>query len=264
MKRLPGPIALLLAALAFVAILPSQGLASIVDRGSFKVYRGDRVLGAETFEYLDAADSLVLRARQYLTLPSPEGDQPFEKGADLLLGKQDLVLRQYQSNRKFHGEETIRALVIADTHYVAYRERKDAGGEGDSRVLPPGHLFVMDSQMVTLFDLMCRSLPAGAFPDRPINLLALGPRDTMLEAHAASIGNETIRWGGKPVVARKLQIVADSQTTFTLWVGPQGQLLRLSEPRGGLRAERDAPAIKRRTPAPPPPPKTPPKPTPGG
>ena len=232
MKRLRGPIALLLATLAFVAILPSQGLASIVDRGSFKVYRGDRVLGAETFEYLDAADSLVLRARQYLTLPSPEGDQPFEKGADLLLGKQDLVLRQYQSNRKFHGEETIRALVIADTHYVAYRERKDAGGEGDSRVLPPGHLFVMDSQMVTLFDLMCRSLPNGAFPDRPINLLALGPRDTMLEA----------------------------QTTFTLWVGPQGQLLRLSEPRGGLRAERDAPPIKRRTPAPPPPPKTPPKP----
>src|SRR5437867_4300607 len=150
MKRLRGPIALLLAALAFVAILPAQGLASIVDRGSFKVYRGDRVLGAETFEYLDAADSLVLRARQYLTLPSPQGDEPFEKGADLLISRPDLALRQYQSNRKFHGEEIVRALVLSDTHYVAYRE-KNGSGEGDSRVLPPGHVFVMDAQLVTLF-----------------------------------------------------------------------------------------------------------------
>ena len=55
------------------------------------------------------------------------------------------------------------------------------------------------------------------------------------------------------MVARKLHIVADDETTFTLWIGPQGQLLRLSEPVGGLRAERDPPPVKRR-PAPPPPP----------
>ena len=262
MKRPSGLLAVLLAASALLAGPPSTARGSVVDKGSFKIYRGDRALGAETFEYVDTADSLVVRARQYLTLPSPRGDEPFEKGADILLSRRDLALHGYQSNRKFRGEVIVRALVLSDTHYVAYREQ-GKGGEGDSRVLPPGRLFVMDSQLVTLFDLLCRSLPGGSFPSRPVNLLALGPRDTMLEAHAASIGNETIRWGGKPVVARKLQLVADSQTTFTLWVGPLGQLLRLSEPKGGLRAERDAPAVKRRTVTPGPPPPTP-RPKPGG
>ena len=72
----------------------------------------------------------------------------------------------------------------------------------------------------------------------------------MLDARAVVMGSETIRWGGRPVVARKVKLIADSQTTFTLWVGPQGQLLRLSEPLGGLRAERDPPPVKRRPPTP--------------
>lgn len=248
--------AILAAAMALPTIRPTGVTADPMDKGSFTISRNGRVLGAETFQYDDGNDGLVVRARQYLTLPSSQGDEPFEKGLDLMVGRLDFALRRYQSNRNFRGVKTIRALELSDTHYVAYREQ-GKGGEGDSRVLPPGRLFVMDAQLVTLFDLLCRSLPGGSFPSRPINLLALGPRDTMLEAHAASIGNETIRWGGKPVVTRKLQLAADSQTTFTMWVGPLGQLLRLTEPKGGLRAERDAPPVKRRPPPPP-------KPKPGG
>jgi hypothetical protein len=175
-----------------------------------------------------------------------------------LIGRTDYSVRQYQSTRVFRGRTTVRAVVIADTHYVAYREA-DGSGEGDSRVLPPGRLFVMDSQIVALFDLLCRSLHDASFDSRPVNLLALGPRDTMLDARAVSLGSETIRWGKRAVVARKLQLVADDQTTFTFWVGSQGQLLRVIEPVGGLRAERDPPAVKRRTQS-----QAPPPPKPGG
>jgi len=237
----------LLAAIVCAAALaaPRPGSAEELDKGSFKLYRRDHALGAETFEYAQSRDSLIVRARQYLTIATKHGDEPFEKGVDLFVSRHDYALRVYQSKRTFQGQSLTRALVVADTHYVAYRETGE-GGDGDSRVLPPGRLFVMDAQMITLFDLICRSLQNTTFESRSLNLLALGPRDTMLDARAVVEGSETIRWGGRPVVARKLRLMADSQTTFTLWVGPQGQLLRLIEPAGGLRAERDVPPVKRR------------------
>jgi hypothetical protein len=253
---------LILATLVIASALilaPSAGKAGqVIDKGSFKLYRHDRALGAETFEISEGLDSLMVQGRQFLTLPTPRGDAPLEKGVDILVGRDDYGLRVYQSRRLFQGATTTRALVVSDTHYVAYREQGGTG-DGESRVLPPGHLFVMDSQVVTLFDLICRSLKQNGYVNRTINLLALGPRDTMLEARTVMLGNETIRWGSRPVVARKVQLVADSQTTFTMWVGAQGQLLRLSEPVGGLRAERDPPDIKPR-PAPP----KPREPSPGG
>jgi hypothetical protein len=241
--------ALIVLAAAAIAATPSPSPSDAVDQGSFKIYRHDRSLGAETFEFIDTHDSLIVRARQHLTLPTPQGDQPLERAADLHVSRIDFSLRDYQSTRSFLGTKIMRGLSLSDTHYVAYRE-DDRGGEGESRVLPPGRLYVMDSQLVTLFDLICRSFHAKSFESRAINLLALGPRDTLLEARVVVLPSETIRWGGRPVVARRLQVVADSQTTFTLWVGSRGQMLRLSEPAGGLRAEREPPAVKRRPAAP--------------
>ena len=237
----------LLAAFAILVAPPSATRADTIDHGSFKIYVNDHALGAETFELSEAQDSLVVRARQYLALPTTRGEEPLEKGVDLFVSRSDYALRQYQADRTFRGATTRRAVVVADTHYVAYREG-EIMGEGESGVLPPGRVYVMDSQVITLFDLICRGLHGKSFETRPFNLLALGPRDTMLEARAVSLGSETIRWGGRPLVARKYQIVADSQTTFTAWVGPLGQLVRLTEPVSGLRAERDPPPVKRRSP----------------
>ena len=239
------------------ALVATSGRGEVIDKGSFQLHLSDRLLGVETFEIEEAQDSLLVRARQFLTAPTSASGEPLEKGADILVGRNDYALRQYHSTRTFRGATTGRGLVIADTHYVAYREGEGLG-DGESRILPPGRLFVMDSQVIALFDLLCRSMNGTSFASRPVNLLALGPRDTMLDARAVVLGSETIRWGAKPVVARKLQLVADSQTTFTLWVGAQGQLLRLREPVSGLRVERDAPAVKR--PARPKPPEPPGKP----
>jgi hypothetical protein len=250
---------MVLAALVVAAALVAAGArGDLIDKGSFKLYRNDQLLGVETFDIQEAQDSLLVRARQHLTIPGSPNGEPLEKGADILVGRNDYALRQYHSTRTFRGATTGRGLVVADTHYVAYREGEGVG-QGESCVLPPGRLFVMDSQVITLFDLLCRSLNGTSFASRPVNLLALGPRDTMLDARAEVLRSETIRWGAKPVVARKLQLVADSQTTFTLWVGAQGQLLRMSEPVSGLRVERDAPDVRR-----PPRPKPKPPRTPGG
>lgn len=236
---------LILLVAAAIAATPGASRSDVVDRGSYKIYRNDRALGAETFEMIGGRDTLLVSTRQHLTIPTPEGDEPLERGADIVVDQMDFSLRYYNSVRTLRGATIKRGLVLSDTHYVAFRE--DAwGGEGDSRVLPPGRLYVMDAQLVALFDLIGRSFHAKSFQSRPLNLLALGPRDTLLEAQATVLPSETIRWGAKPVVARKVQIDADSQTTFILWVGPQGQLLRLKETWGGLRAERDPPDVKRR------------------
>lgn len=240
---------------AAVGILSSTAArAELVDQGSFKVYRHDQPLGAETFALTQGHDSLAVEARQYLTIPTADGDQPLERAADLLVNRYDFSVRSFTSTRTFAGRTIRRGVVLADTSFVAYRET-ERGGEGVSQVLPPGRIYIMDSQIITLFDLICRSFQDRAFKSRDINLLALGPRDTMLTAHAKALGNETIRWGEKPVVAHKLQLSPDSQTTFTLWIGPQGRLLRLIEPVGGLRAERVAPAVKGRAAPPSPQPK---------
>jgi hypothetical protein len=241
--------ALLLGLLA-LASPPAVSRAEIVDQGSFKLFEGSHALGAETFLIEGTLDSLVVRARQKLTVPTSQGEEPLEKDVDLLIYRPDFGMRQYQSNRVFRGRTVVRALILADTHYVAYREGEGMG-EGDSRALPPGRLFVMDSQVITLFDLICRSLYHQTFDSRPINLLALGPRDTMLDARVVALGTETIRWGSRPVVARKFHLVADSRTTFTAWVGAKGELLRLVEPVSGLRAVRDPPPIRKRTVPPP-------------
>jgi len=245
-------ILLLLA--AFGALVPAPGRGTTLDQGSFKIYRHDQPLGAETFVFAEGNDSLTVEARQFLTIPTADGEQPLERAADVLLSRTDFSLRGFSSSRTFQGQTTGRGPAFSDTHYVAFRQN-DRGGEAESRILPPGRIYVMDSQIITLFDIICRSFQDRAFKSRDINLLALGPSDTMLTAHATTLGTETIRWGEKPVVAHKLQLKVDSQTTFTFWIGPRGQLLRLIEPVGGLRAERATPAVKERTTSPEPPPK---------
>jgi len=112
------------------------------------------------------------------------------------------------------------------------------------------------SDSVYIYPYADYNLSGASLERRPIHLLALGPRDTMLDAVVVERGTETIRWGGKPVVAHKMDIVADSRTTFTAWTGTKGQLLRLTEPVSGLRVQREPPAVRRKAaPSPVPPPK---------
>ena len=82
--------------------------AATVDKGSFKIYRNDKALGAETFEISELQDSLVVQTRQYLTITTPEGKEPVERAAELYVNRLDFSLREYQSTRTFRGETTKR------------------------------------------------------------------------------------------------------------------------------------------------------------
>jgi hypothetical protein len=215
-----------------------------VDKGSFVVYSRGRVVGAESFSIEASGDSLNVFSQAHQTFRTESGEETVDKQMILVANRADFGLKMYQSNQKFRGREVVRGIVIGDTAFTLYREA-DGGGEGDRRVLPPGRLFVLDSQLFSLFDLICLSLKSRTFETWPISLVTLGERDSVLEATVTHLGSETVRWAAKPVKARKLRF-SDGETTFLLWADPAGRMLRLVHEPTELRVERDAPPVKKR------------------
>jgi hypothetical protein len=231
-------------ALALAQPLPAVAELDSVDSGSFVVYQRDRAIGAEIFSLEGRGDSLNVFARSWQKVDVGRGAEEMEKQMALVVDRQDYGLRLYQSNFRYRGKELIRGVVMGDTAFSVYREM-DGHGEGDRLLAPPGRMYVLDAQLFTLFDLICISLHGQTFERRPISMLTLGARDTVVEATAISLGTEAIRWGSRPVQARKLSI-SDGTTTFVVWAGPAGKMLRLEHPETGMRVVRDAPNVKRR------------------
>jgi hypothetical protein len=97
-----------------------------------------------------------------------------------------------------------------------------------------------------LFDVMCRDLHTETFKQRPVWVIVLrDEQDEVARVTATDMGNETIRWAARPVVAHRLKF-ADSYSTFHAWIGPQGYMLRLEQEGSGLRVEREpSPPVKR-------------------
>jgi hypothetical protein len=104
---------------------------------------------------------------------------------------------------------------------------------------------VLDGQVFVLFDVICRDLARKQFTSRPISVVMLrDEQDQVTQITATDMGDETIRWAARPVVARRLKF-ADSYSTFNAWVGPRGFMLRLEQDGSGLRVERDpSPPVK--------------------
>ena len=71
----------------------------------------------------------------------------------------------------------------------------------------------------------------------------LAAEDTTVDAMVTDMGKEMIRWGAKPVQARKLRI-GDTTSEFFAMVGPQGYMLQLLQPSTGLRVVRKAQDVK--------------------
>ena len=242
-NRLVHTAALGLALLASTAVAAPPHNEEI-DKGSFVVYSKGRVVGAESFSIEARGDSLNVSSRAYQTFHTDRGEESVDKKMVLLAARSDYGLRMYQSNQTFRGDVLVRGIVMGDTAFTLYREI-NGGGEGDRRVLPPGRLFVLDSQLFSLFDLICLSLKERTFDTWPISLVTLGERDSVLEATATHLGYETLRWSAKPVKARKLMI-SDGGTTFLVWADPAGRMLKLVHEPTDLRVERSSQPVKRR------------------
>lgn len=242
-----APLALLFLLIASVPAI-AQPPAESIDQGNFIVYLKDRAIGAETFGIEAHIDSITAAARSYRKKKTEAGEEMIEKQMVLTVGRADFALRFYQSNETFHGTTMITGVVAGeeDTALTIYREQKEGAGVADRLVAPPGRVFVLDSGIYSLFDLICLNLHGKVFASRPISLLTLSAvRDTIVEAEVTDLGTETIRWGARPVQARKLQL-KDGATVFQVWVGPTGKMLRLTHEPTGLRVERDPPAVKKR------------------
>jgi hypothetical protein len=119
-------------------------------------------------------------------------------------------------------------------------------GEANTFLLPPGKVFLLDPYVFVNFDIVCLNLKGRVFRTRPITMIVLTPdRDTVITATATDLGQEAIRWAGRPMQARHLTL-GDSLVVYDLWMGPDGKLVRLEHRPTQLKVERVAPPLKPR------------------
>lgn len=233
----------LLLGLSLALAAPPAHAIDVLDAGVFEVYQGDHALGVENFAFERHSDSMYVHCQVLQKIPKPGGGEArLDKSVRLLTNGFDGGLVLYDSVQYLDGVKLVRAIVPRDTFMTVYREGSD-GGEGDTIVRPPGRIFIIDPQVFTLFDVICRELGTRQFDQRRIQLFVLASRDTSVEATVTDMGHETIRWGAKPVQARKLKI-ADETSEFYALVGPQGYMLQLLQPATGLRVIRKGPKVK--------------------
>jgi hypothetical protein len=238
MKRL----AFLVLGLCLSGPIPAAHAVDILDSGTFEVYQGDRALGTETFAFERHSDSLFIHCQVRQEIPSPNGTLSLEKSMRLLTKEFDGALVLYESIQTVNEQRLVRAIVPTDTAMTVYRE-DDRAGEGHTIVRPPGKIYIIDPQLFTLFDIICRELGSREFTERRIQMFVLAAADTTVDAIVTDMGKETIRWGAKPVQARKLRI-GDTTSEFFAMVGPQGYMLQLLQPSTGLRVVRKAQDVR--------------------
>jgi hypothetical protein len=229
---------------AALTLLPALARAAsgYVDEGRFDVYAGQRLLGTEEFGIQSSGDSLKVHAATFLMLPGPQGSDSLAKRMTMRLGAFDFDLRGYSSTQKFRDETLIRGVDPRDTTYLVFRE-VNGHGLGDTYSRPPGRMFVLDGQLFTSFEVICQHLRGRTFDRRPLWLLALSTRDTMLQVEVTNLGADTLRWDGRAVPVRKLQI-ADSDLICVLWTTADGRMLQLEQPEFSVRVLRQAPPAK--------------------
>ena len=226
-----------LAALSWAAIAaPALGQsAPAAERATFEIKVHDKTVGTETIEIQGSTDSLRV-ASSSLQLLGSAGHDSLTKQTKLVATIDDLDLRAYASAQRFLGRVVERGVECEDTliHLSSFANGR---GEQDIAARPPGRLFVIDAGSFVSFDLICRMLRGHAFVTRPINMLVLGPRDSVVTATLEDRGTETLRWGNAPVTARRVELT-DRSSRYTMWMDSTGRMLRLENAWSGVRVER--------------------------
>jgi hypothetical protein len=251
------PHPLLLAALALFALAPRSACAQAstsADSGLFIVYDGATPIAHESYKYATEGNALLITATNQRQQRDAQGQvHAFKKVMQLVVDAEDFGLQRYTSAQDFQGQTITRSLVPSDT-LLMYDLARDGRGEGVSLVIPPGRLFVMDSQMFTLFDVLCRSLASKQFASRSVQLLALLPDTLSMPLATVTLEKPDTLQSGARRVATRHYMLEDSSARFELWADAGGRLLRMTHPLSGLSVERfvDEPkraATKPRAPA---------------
>jgi hypothetical protein len=237
-KRLPAAWlagALVLAGAARVAAA-APAPNRFDDTGVYRVYQGKRPLGTETFSFEPHGDSIFVFSRVLQVLPRGDAVDSLDKQVGIVFSAADFDLRGYESHQRLRGVYLARALELSDTSLTAVREGSEAG-TATVLIRPPGRVFVLDPQAFVLFDIIFRYLHTSSLDERPVPILFLGSRDTVLNVTARKLGTEPMKWGTQTVQAQKVSL-SDERSQFTAWMSPQGRMLRLTQDAVGLRVER--------------------------
>lgn len=214
------------------------------ERGRFIVFEGGEPVATERFAYTNSGDSLVIEAVHSRLRRGPDGQvQEFKKSMGLIVGRLDFELIRYLSNQDVGTSKSVFGTSMApgDTVITVFRE-VDGEGNATALRLAPGRVFVLDPLIFTCFDVMCRNLGRQTFASRPISLVTLADPPRAIEATVTRATGDTLRWGGKPVVATRLTF-SDPTSTFRAWVDRSGQMLRFETGDGRVRVEREAPPV---------------------
>ena len=235
-------LALLAAGLALLSLAPRAATAPPVplDVGRLTLSQDGRPARVEDFAIQRVGDSLVVQAASAPWAPR-EAELRFDKTMLLVADFSDFALNSY-SSWFAAGTDTLRrgvSVARGDTVFTLWREF-NGHGIGDVLPMPPGRVYVLDPPLFTLFGYVGWTLQGRDCDHRPIRALVLGARDTLVDATVTDAGPQTLEWKGRSVPTRKL-LIADQQTTVEAWFTPDGRMLRLEQPRAGIRAERDAP-----------------------
>lgn len=244
---------LLLAGVALPALAPRGAGAerALLDTGRFTISLDGQPARVEQFSFERRGDSLLVRAAS-APWRARESDLRFDKHMLLCVKATDFDLLGYSSQLQTTADTLRRGLTLTrgDTTFTLWRE-SHGQGTGDVLALPPGRLYILDTSLFTLFGYVGWTMQGRVFDRRPLNMLVLGARDTLVEATATDAGTQELTWNGQKVTTRKL-LIGDEQTTVEAWFTPDGHMLRLEQPKAGIRAERDAPTAAEPAPKEPP------------
>ena len=232
------PFLPLLACLTLLLPAISRAASAPADSGRFVVFQGDMPVANERFTFLHQGDSLSLTAVSRRTMQDPEGKRhAYEKYMLLVADSRDLGLQRYLSIQTFQGETVHRGLVPGDTSVTYYLEQNGVG-EAFRLVRPPGRLYVMDSPMFSLFEVVTRGLAGKQFASRRMQLLALTDSMSTPLATVVSLPPDTLQLMGRRVPVKHYRF-EDPSASFELYADARGRLIRLVHAPSGLHVERE-------------------------
>jgi len=236
----PSRLLFLLAALALPVVARADSAPP--DSGRFIVFQGDMPVANEKFIFQFQGDSLTLTSVAQRTMQDEQGQRhPYEKYMVLVADARDLGLQRYHSIQKFQGNTIQRGLVPGDTS-ISYYVEENGGGEGFRLVQPPGRLYVMDSPMFSLFEVVTRGLSGKTFTTRRMQLLALSDSMTTPLATVTALQPDTLKMGSKRLPVRRYRF-EDMSASFELYADSRGRLIRLVHELSGLHVEREPDAV---------------------
>ena len=236
--RPPLPAVVVLAIFALACPAAAHADSAPPDSGRLIVFQGDMPVANEKFSFQFLGDSLALTAVSRRTMQDDQGQRHnYEKSMVLVADSRDFGLQRYVSIQEFRGETVQRGLIPGDTA-ISYYLEQNGGGQALRLVQPPGRLYVMDSPMFSLFEVITRGLAGKQFASRRMQLLTLTDSMYTPVATVTSLKPDTLRLGDKRVPVRRYRF-EDESASFDLYADARGRMMRLVHSLTGLHVERE-------------------------